>query len=283
MRVSTRMALQMAVASALAFAVGFALFPGHWGWAVLTAFIVCSGARGRGDAAYKGVLRLIGALAGTAGAAVLARIWMPSGVLEALAIFAALYVGLWWREVNYAIWACAMTLVLALLAGGNGANVGMLGVRLEAIVAGALCAVVAAWFVFPIKTTDIVRARLAYALAALDEFVQHAHTDAEQKSGKLAMFEEQLGELERVAPPLRWHRRLGNHPEHPARWIDLAAGLRARARAYGEGVEPPPARRGAIRRAIGASRWALAKHGTSDGAESLPVGAALSKLHETLE
>ena len=48
------MALQMGVALSAAFAIGLLFFPQHWGWSVLTAFIVCSGARGRGDAAYKG-------------------------------------------------------------------------------------------------------------------------------------------------------------------------------------------------------------------------------------
>jgi uncharacterized membrane protein YccC len=38
------MALQMAVALSAAFAAGFLVFPDHWGWCVLTAFIVCSGA-----------------------------------------------------------------------------------------------------------------------------------------------------------------------------------------------------------------------------------------------
>jgi len=42
---STRMALQMAVALGSAFAAGRALWPDHWAWVVLTAFIVCSGAR----------------------------------------------------------------------------------------------------------------------------------------------------------------------------------------------------------------------------------------------
>ncbi len=43
---STRMALQMGLALAAAFLVGHLAYPDHWTWAVLTAFIVCSGARG---------------------------------------------------------------------------------------------------------------------------------------------------------------------------------------------------------------------------------------------
>src|SRR3954468_21366003 len=62
---NTRMACQMAAALAAAFAVGHRAFHEHWPWAVLTAFIVCSGARGRGDVLHKGVLRAAGAAAGT--------------------------------------------------------------------------------------------------------------------------------------------------------------------------------------------------------------------------
>ena len=43
----TRMAAQMGVALAIAFLLGRNLWPEHWAWVVLTAFIVCSGARAR--------------------------------------------------------------------------------------------------------------------------------------------------------------------------------------------------------------------------------------------
>jgi len=114
--IATRMAAQMGVAVALAFSAGFVLFPGHWGWTVLTAFIVCSGVLGRGDAVYKAVLRFIGAIAGTALAAVASAIWLPSGPLEAVAIFVILFAGLLLRDRNYAYWAACTTLILALLA-----------------------------------------------------------------------------------------------------------------------------------------------------------------------
>ena len=281
--VPTRMALQMAVALTLAFVVGFGAFPGHWAWTVLTAFIVCSGARGRGDAAYKGVLRFAGAVAGTLVATVVTRAWAPEGVAEAAAIFVALYFGLLWREVNYAYWACAMTLVLALLARSTGVfGVALLGVRLEAILAGALCAVVATWFVFPIRTTDVIRRRLADALVALDEFVQHAHAAHDQKVARREHLDRRLGALEEVAAPVRWHRRLlRDHPEHPARWIDLAAELRDHAHAFAETEKPPEQRRTAIRKLIGASRRAIGNHGKPD-AQGPAIGESLTIVREAL-
>jgi hypothetical protein len=280
--VPTRMALQMAVALSLAFVAGFAVFPGHWAWAVLTAFIVCSGARGRGDAAYKAMLRLAGALAGTAAAALLAALVQPGGAFEAAAIFVVLFFGLWLRETNYAYWACAMTLVLALLSGG-GLGTRLLAFRLEAILAGALCAVAATWFVFPIRTTDIVRRRLADALAALDEFVVHAHAE-DERSVKLAAFEQHLHELDGVAAPVRLHRRfVRDDADHPARWIELTAALRVRATSFGLGERAADVQRTTIRKAIGASRRAIAEHGRPQSGGSTSIGAALARVREAFD
>ena len=54
--VSTRMALQMAAALSCAFALGHYVFGSHWIWVVLTAYIVCSGNRGRGDVVHKSAM-----------------------------------------------------------------------------------------------------------------------------------------------------------------------------------------------------------------------------------
>ena len=282
MTAPTRMALQLAVALTAAFVVGFTVFPAHVGWTALTAFIVCSGARGRGDAFYKAVLRLAGALAGTIVAVVLTKVWDPSGFTEVVVIFAVLFLGLWLRDRNYAYWAGAMTLVFALLSQSGGALAfDVVAARLEAILAGGICGVAAAWFVLPIRTESVVRRYLADALLAFDEVVAHAHLADAEHPQRLARFEQRLADLDRVAPPVRWHRRVfafRQRPDHPAGWIDLASDLRPHARAVEQ-----PAKRGAIRRAIGASRRAVADHGAAEPQpERVPIGDALAMLHATL-
>ncbi len=284
--VATRMAIQLAAALVAAFAVGFAFYPAHWGWAVLTAFIVCSGARGRGDAAYKGVLRLFGAFAGTIAAALLTHLWLPTGVGEAVAIFAALYVGLWLRDINYAYWAACITLVLALLASNATLGIGLLELRLQAILVGAICAVAATWFVFPIRTEAVIRRRLADALRAFDDLLVHGASSDAERSARLAYFEHHLKELDQVAPPVRWHRRLlvrGHAPNHPARWIDLAGQLRPHAHAFPSEIPAKGSTHGAIRKALGISRRAIGQHGKSDAPpDAKPIGAALDDLHAIL-
>jgi hypothetical protein len=220
MPASTRMAAQMGAALAAAFILGHLLFPTHWGWVVLTAFIVCSGAIGRGDAAYKGVLRFGGALLGALAAAGLEYVFVPHGPLVAVLIFAALFVGIWLREVNYAWWAAAVTLVVALLNGSGDMPVTeLLGQRLLAIVLGAVCGVAACWFVLPITTRSVVRRRVADTLLALEEL---AGAEGAEHGRKLEAVRRCAMECERLAPPLRWYKRLfGCDEEHPAVWLQL--------------------------------------------------------------
>jgi hypothetical protein len=172
MAATTKMALQMAVALGAAFAVGRTLFGLHWTWTVLTAFIVCSGNRGRADVIYKAALRLTGAAVGTLAATAIAGAFPPGDRWSIVAIFAVLSVGLWLRQINYAFWAAGMTAALALLYGYYGQRgPGVLGTRLEAIGIGAVLAVAASWLVLPVRTTDVIRRDVAAALGALDGYL----------------------------------------------------------------------------------------------------------------
>jgi hypothetical protein len=232
--VATRMALQMLVALALAFAIGMLAFPRHWSWVVLTAFIVCSGAVGRGDAMYKGLLRLSGAIGGTLVAAIVAHVSFPNDIAYATAVFVVLFAGIWLREINYAYWAACATLIFALLQGSSAATAAPLfAARVLGILIGGLCAVAATWFVYPIRTDQVVRRRVADALGALRDVVAGTHDD-ESRGEKRAALDFHAAELRRVAPPVRLHRAIlgtKNPDEHPATWIDLAHDLLEQARA----------------------------------------------------
>ena len=223
---STRMALQMGVALAAAFLAGGLVFPRHWSWVVITAFIVCSGAIGRGDAAYKGFLRLWGAFLGVLVATALQYVSVPHGPVLALLIFAVLFVGVRLRDVSYAWWAACITVILALLLPvGEASTLVLLRERLAAILVGALCGVAACWFVLPIKTRAVVRRRVADTLLALEEW---AGAPEPERAGKLQALEHYAEECERIAPPLRWQQRLMGikaDAEHPAVWLGLVQRL----------------------------------------------------------
>jgi hypothetical protein len=223
--IAVRMALQMFVALTLAFGIGMTLFPEHWFWIVLTAFIVSSGTVDRGGAVYKGLLRLSGAIGGAVVAALAAYISFPDPQAYAAAIFLILFLGIWLRQLNYAYWAGCATLIFALLQGTHGADMApLLEIRVLCIVIGALCGIVAVWFVYPVRTEQLVKKQVAEALAAL--------RDTPAGDGRRAVLEHHAAHLEQIAAPVRLHRRLfgAKDPDrHPATWIEHMRGLLAEA------------------------------------------------------
>lgn len=209
---STRMALQMGGALGAAFLVGHLAYPDHWTWAVLTAFIVCSGARGRGDVLYKGATRTFGAAFGTAAATGIVGLFGPRDPWAIVLLFTVLALATWLRPLNYTYWAACVTAAFSLLYGYFGeADPDILGQRLEAIAVGAVIGVAASWLIAPVRTVDVVRRRVADALAALADVLR---TQAVQDSldGELprhrARFDVAVGLLDQIAPPLRTHRAL---------------------------------------------------------------------------
>jgi len=242
---STRMALQMGVALAIAFAVGRALFGVHWSWLVMTAFIVSSGNRGRGDVLYKSGLRIAGAAVGTVAATLLAGCFAPGDATSVVVIFVVLGVANWLRSFSYAYWAAGVTSVLALLYGYFGeTGTHLLPQRLEGIVLGALIAVVVSWLLMPVRTVDVLRRRLADALAVLGEVLAALAADHEELPRHTRRFEHALAAVEEIARPLEVHRRLlatrvgrsarpvsradgRNGRVHPADSIDALRGCRA--------------------------------------------------------
>jgi hypothetical protein len=248
---TTRMALQMAVALAIAFAVGHAGFGEHWPWVVLTAFIVHSGNRGRLEVAYKSLLRLCGAAGGTLAAALLATLVGTHGGGSAALILLAVFLGTWLRPLNYAWWALFVTVALALLQNYAGLPAtSEMTLRLAAIAAGAAIGVAAGWLVLPVRSTDVLRRRVADALAALG-----AALDPATAQRSPVHFVHALDAVESLAPAFRAMRRLGWRPHwrRPADWIDALAGCRASAVALIDRAATP----GAVRRAVGAARQAL--------------------------
>jgi hypothetical protein len=229
LHITTRMGLQMCAALTLAFLIGMIFFPAHWFWIVLTAFIVCSGSVGRGDAVYKGLLRLAGAIGGVCVAALAAYLVFPDPAAYAAALFSVLFLGIWLRQLNYAWWPACTTLIFALLQGGHADGVApLLAMRLVCIVIGALCGIAAVWFICPVRTGQLVKKQVAEALAALRAYM----TEDEAGEGRRAVLEHHAERLERIAAPLRLHRRLfgARQPErHPATWIELMHRLLAEA------------------------------------------------------
>jgi uncharacterized membrane protein YccC len=218
----TRLAVQMAAALAVALLVGHLVFGGHWPWVVLTAFIVCSGNRGRGEVVYKSALRVLGGIGGTAVATGLVASFGAHSVANLVTAFVVLVVASWLRPFNYAWWAGGVTAMLAFSYGYLGeSGLGLLLVRLSGIVLGGVVGVAASWLILPIRTTDAVRKRLNAALDVLAELVSGLRTGADL-TGLATRYDDAVAALEQISPPLVAHRRLtrGRPARHP--WHRLA-------------------------------------------------------------
>ena len=264
----TRMALQMAVALAVSFVVGYLGFPSHWSWIVLTAFIVNSGSRGRQDVVYKSALRIAGAAAGTVVALAVVGHVVAGGPWAAALILASVFLGVWLRPAGYGWWALFVTLALALLQTLQpAAPPPLLWQRLLEILIGAAIGLAAAWFVFPIRSTDILRKRIAEALVAMSAALDPQLAERRPDDVVAA-----IKRVEQLRPSFRArHLALRRwQPLQPVDWIDALLACRAAVVALVERRETP----GNVRQAVGAARKAMR--------EPAEIGPALGALREVL-
>lgn len=261
---STRMAIQLALAVGAAFAFGQWTNPEQLVWPVLTVLVVHSANRGRGDVLWKGIERTIGALAGTLIATLLSGVLPAGDSLAIVAIFAVLALGAGLREVSYAYQAACTTAALAFLYGyfGQG-GAGLLAHRLLGVAVGAVIGIAAAWFVLPVRTTDIARMRIAALLAAAADLANSTAAGPPDQTalGRLTGGDRDLAAL---TPTLRAARRFGRGP---ARGLDqtvthartLANQVADLARQSTTATPPHEARRevAGLLRQIGDARRAL--------------------------
>jgi hypothetical protein len=232
---STRMAAQLGVALAAAFTAGRLLYPAHWTWVVLTAYIVCSGNRGRGDVVLKSAHRVLGAAAGTIAATLLAGTFAPGSPASVAVMLGILAIAAPLRSYGYAYWAGSVTAVLALLYGYFGqSGADLLPSRLGAIAVGAVLAVAASWLVLPVRSSQVLRRRAADALTALTDLLA---APAEETARH--RFHHCVAQVDEVALPLQLHRRLTRPATaHPADAVDV---LRACAPAADRAAADPSA------------------------------------------
>jgi uncharacterized membrane protein YccC len=222
---STRMAVQMTLSLALAFVIGRTVFDPHWTWIVLTAFIVNSGNRGRGDVAHKCLLRIAGAGLGTIVATLVSGLLPARDNTAIVIILVVLVVGGWLRTISYAYWAACVTSVLSLMQGYFGeSHVGLIGERLLQIAVGGALAVAIAWFVLPVKSSQVLGKRVKACMGALRDARRAAQDAPEEFAQHQRRFAGHLAQLELVAPSFYAHRRLhrlhGLKGKHPADAVD---------------------------------------------------------------
>jgi len=211
------------------------LFASHWAWAVISAYTVGVAARSRGDALLKGVRRTLGAAGGTLTATVLARAVGDHRSVTVVLLLAVLAAGFYLRQSAYAWWAAAisaaLTLLYSLLGLAGTQALALLGDRLLAVAAGALCAILPAMFLAPIRTGAVLRKRTAEALRAVRAALSASASPdrpprppGQAAADDFALAERRIVALREAAQPLLVIRRCHERPE--LAWVDALTGLR---------------------------------------------------------
>ena len=209
---STKMALQLGAATVAAFGCAKLLDAEHLVWPVLTVLIVHSGNRGRGDVLWKGAQRTVGALVGvtiTTLAISISNLPLKNSMII-VAIFVLLFIATTLRELGYFYWAVCITAALALLysfSGQTGTELtAYLIKRLLGITSGSIIGIASAYFLLPIRTTEVVRLRLSALLAAAnDAAIAYAQGHADQTTlEKLTAADQALSHFDSVTKAARY-------------------------------------------------------------------------------
>ena len=178
-----RSAVQITVASGLAMVFGLMLSRDRWFWAVLTAFLIFTNTKSRGDAAIRALQRSVGTLLGIATGLVLATLIGGYPLLAAPIALLSIFLGFYCLQISYAAMTFFISIVLCLIYGMTGVlTLDLLQLRIEETLIGALAGTVVAFLVFPASTRstlDLALGRWFDGLSELLAAVKEGRSDYE--------------------------------------------------------------------------------------------------------
>ncbi|MGP3981705.1 FUSC family protein [Streptomyces sp. KR80] len=207
-RPTTRQAFQCTLACALALAIGQGLSDERWYWAVGTAWWIFVNTASRGETLIRGFRRVVGTVAGIAAGLVVAvplhGVPGPTAALVAVCVFGIFYTA----APSYSWMMFFVTVMAGLLYGLLGVlHPGLLALRFEETVVGALAAALSVAAVLPITThaaTDawIQRALLCVRQCTAEAARRLAGDEASDPVQRVAELELLLGRVRTSLAPL---------------------------------------------------------------------------------
>jgi hypothetical protein len=209
LRPTTRQAIQVAVAASLAIVVGELVSPLRWYWAVIAAFVIFAGTDTWGETLTKGWQRLVGTALGVPCGVLVATLVSGERVLSLVLIFVCLFCSMYFMRVAYGLMTFWITTMLALLYGLLGEfSFGLLMLRIEETVIGAVIGVAVAILVLPSNTRTAVRNDAHTFLTTLAELVDTSvasivgHDPAADPIEKARELDRSLQQFRETAKPL---------------------------------------------------------------------------------
>ncbi|MDV7088291.1 FUSC family protein [Rhodococcus sp. IEGM 248] len=158
---STKAAIQVAVATSAATILGELISPDRWYWAVLTAFLVFTGASTRGEILSRAGHRVVGTIAGVLGGVVLSALVGNNQPLQLLLLVVCVFFAFYLVTVAYALLSFFVTVMLAMLYGLLGTfSIEVLELRIYETVAGGLVGIAAAYFIFSTGTRSTLISKI---------------------------------------------------------------------------------------------------------------------------
>lgn len=174
-----RTAIQITLASAIAMGFGLMLSRDRWFWAVLSAFLVFTNTRSRGDTAIKALQRSVGTMLGIA-AGLLAATVLNGNIAGLLALaLVCSFLAFYMLAVSYAVMTFFVSIIIALVYSMIGVlTPELLVLRLEETLVGTVAGTVVAFMVFPARTQETLDTALQAWSQALRLLLQEAASDA---------------------------------------------------------------------------------------------------------
>ncbi|MFF0813125.1 FUSC family protein [Streptomyces albogriseolus] len=215
-RPTTRAAVQVSVGSALAIAGGELLSTDRWYWAVLTCWIVFINTESTGEILVKGYRRLLGTVFGVVAGILLAGLVGGNTVLAFALVLALIFAMFYTAPLSYTLMSFFVTAMLGLLYTLlHTYSWEVLVLRVEETALGAVCGVVAAALVLPVRTDRRTNELLVTVLERLSDVTDAAVAQlsggpADELLDKARELDQALGDLRSATKPL-------THPVTPLR------------------------------------------------------------------
>ncbi|MFJ8501185.1 FUSC family protein [Streptomyces sp. NPDC093992] len=215
-RPTTRAAVQVSVGSTLAIVGGELLSTDRWYWAVLTCWIVFINTASTGEILVKGYRRLLGTVFGVVAGILLAGLVGGHTVVAFVLVLVLIFAMFYTAPLSYTLMSFFVTAMLGLLYTLLHAySWEVLVLRVEETALGAVCGVVAAALVLPVRTDRRTNELLVTVLERLSDVTDAAVAQlsggpADELLDKARELDQALGDLRSATKPL-------THPVTPLR------------------------------------------------------------------